>query len=379
MKILIVSQWFVSKDLSGGIYVPGGTERYAYGLAKQLQEDGCKVNALSTTRDKDKIGWDMLEGISVYSFKEPNRFYSYFIDFLSFINTLKAIKKFNPDIVHVVSVGYRFAVGAIAASKILRKKTLCSVTLIPHKEGRKRLPLFLDFFIYSKIIKWSDVIISLSKETKEVLIRETHHKKIVVIPSFLTGNYFREIEKNPNSILFVGRLEIAHKGTDFLIKALYYVKDGISSIKLYIVGKGSSLNYLKELVSDYKLEDNVIFCDYVPEKQLMDMYSQSEILAMPSLREGMPMVLLEAMSAGLPIVAFDIDCIAEALDDGKYGILVKTGDVEGLANQIITLLNNDELREYYSKMSLERSKKYTQVEVVRSIEKVYLNLCYGDD
>jgi glycosyltransferase involved in cell wall biosynthesis len=374
MKILIVSQYFVSKDSQGEIYIPGGTERYAYGLGKQLQDDGHMVEVLSTTMDKDKIGGDMLDGISVYSFKEPNRFYRFFIDILSFANTFKSIKKFNPDIVHVVSVGYRFAVGAIVASKLLRKKTLCSITLIPHKEGRKRLPIFLDFFIYSKIIKWCNVIISLSKETKEVLINETHHKRIVVIQSFLTGNYFRKMEKNPNSILFVGRLEVAHKGTDFLIKALYYVKDKIPSIKLYIVGKGSSLNLLKELVSDYKLEDNVIFCDYVTEKQLMKMYSQSEILAMPSLREGMPMVLLEAMSAGLPIVAFDIDCIAEALDDGKYGILVKKGYVEGLANQIIKLLNNDELREYYSKMSLERSKRYRQASVVREIEKVYSNL-----
>jgi glycosyltransferase involved in cell wall biosynthesis len=377
MKILIVSQYFVSKDTQGRIYVPGGTERYAYGLAKQLQEDGYKVKVLSTTMDKDKIGWDMLDGISVYSFKLPNRFYRFFFDLLSFANTIKAIKKFNPDIVHVISVGYRFAIGAIVASKILMKKTLSSITLIPHKEGRKPLPVFLDFFIFSKIIKWCDVIISLSRETKEVLIKETHHKKIGVIPSFITGNYFRKMEKNPNSILFVGRLEVAHKGTDFLIKALYYVKDRIPSVKLYIVGKGSSLNCLKELVSDYKLGDNVIFCDYVPEKQLMDMYSQSEILAMPSLMEGVPMVLLEAMSAGLPIVAFDIDCIAEVLENGKYGLLVKKGDVEGLADQLIKLLNNDELREHYSKMSLERSKGYRRANVVREIEKVYSEFVVG--
>ena len=379
MKILIVSHCFVSKDSNGKIHVPGGTERYVYGLAKQLQKDGYRVKVLSTTMDKDKIGCVALDGVSVYSFKMPNRFYGYFIDFLSFVNTLKSIKKFNPDIVHIVSVRYRFAVGAIAASNILRKKTIYTITLIPHKEGRKRLPFLLDYFIFSKIIKWSNVIISLSKETKEVLIKETHHKKIVVIPSFFTGNYFRKKEKNPNSILFVGRLEVAHKGTDFLIKALYYVKDKIPAIKLYIVGEGSSLNYLKELVSEHGLEDNIIFRGYVNENQLTEMYSRSEVLAMPSLREGMPMVLIEAMSAGLPIVAFDIDCIAEALENGKYGILVKKGDVEGLADQIIKLLKDDELRAYYSKMSLERSKKYTQVEVVRSIEKVYLNLCYEDD
>lgn len=375
MKILIVSQWFVSKDSQGQIHVPGGTERYAYGLAKQLQEDGYKVKVLSTTMDKYNIVRGTLDGVSVYSFKAPNRFYGHFIDFLSFLYTLKAIKMVNPDVVNIVSVRYRFAAGAIAASKILRKKTVYTITLIPHKEGRKRLPILSDHLIFTKIIKWSDIIISLSKEMKDVLTKEIHHKKILVIPSFLTRNYFRRVEKNPNAILFVGRLEVAHKGTDLLIKALYHVRDKIPSVKLYIVGEGSSSHYLKELVAEYGLEDNVIFCGYVTEKQLIEMYSRSELLAMPSHREGMPMVLLEAMSAGLPIVAFDIDCIAEALDGGMYGILVKKGDVEGLAEQIITLLKNNELRAYYTKKSLERSKKYTQVDVVRSIEKVYVKLC----
>ncbi len=377
MKILIVSQWFVSKDSQGRIHVPGGTERYTYGLAKQLHEDGYKVKVLTTTMEKDKIGWDALDGLSVYRFKVLNRFYGYFIDFFSFVNTLKAIRIFNPGIVHVVSVRYRFAVGAIAASKIMGKKMIYTITLIPHKEGRNRLSFILDHFIFSKIIKWCDVIISLSKETKESLIKEIRHNKVVTIPSFFTGNYFRKIEKNPNSILFVGRLEVAHKGTDFLLKALYYVREEIPTVKLYIVGTGNSLNYLKKLVYEYGLGYNVIFCGYVPENKLIEMYSRSEILVMPSLREGMPMVLLEAMSAGLPVVAFDIGCIAEALENGKYGILVKKGDVEGLADQIIKLLKNDRLREYYSKMGLERSKRYTLANVVREIEEVYSNLCYG--
>ncbi|CAD6492205.1 MAG: Glycosyltransferase Gtf1 [Candidatus Argoarchaeum ethanivorans] len=374
MKILIVSQWFVSKG-SDGMVIPGGTERYSYGLAKQLQEDGHTVMVLSTTTDKELAGLKVLNGISIYRFKIPERFYGYLADFLCFINLLKQ-KEFNPDIIHIVSTGYRFAFGGIIASKIMKKKTVYTITLIPFKEGRGRLPIFLDKFIFSKTVGWSDVIIALSKEMKEILAKEVHHKKIVVIPSFFTESYCEEGNKDKahNSILFVGRLAVAHKGVDFLIKAMNYVVKEIPSAKLNLVGEGPSLNYLKELVSEYGLGNNIIFCGHIDEDQLFEMYFKNEILAMPSLREGMPMVLLEAMSAGLPIVAFDIECIKEALEDGKHGILVKKGEIKELANQIIRLLNNDELREYYSRMSLERSKRYSQDEVVRDIEKIYLSI-----
>jgi glycosyltransferase involved in cell wall biosynthesis len=372
-KILIVGQWFVSED-DGKIVIPGGTERYVHGLAKQLQDDGYEVMVLSATTNKDEIGEWILDGIDVCKFKMPNRFYGHFADILAFVNTLKLIKKFNPDIVHVISVKYRFGAGAVAAAKVMGKKTVYTITLIPLKEGRNRLPLLLDHFIFSKMIKWSDVIISLSKEMKEFVLQDIRHAKMVIIPSFFTGNYRREREKRRNSLLFVGRLVIAHKGTDFLIKALRRVKKEIPTVKLHIVGEGDSLQYLEEIVSEYGLEKNVIFHGHIDESELIDMYSSSEILVMPSLMEGMPMVLLEAMSAGLPIIAFDIEPCVEALDGGKYGILVKTGDVKSLAQRIIELLKNGGQRAHYSRMSMKRSEDYLQETVVRRIEEVYSGL-----
>lgn len=376
MKILIVGQWFVSKDSHGMIYVPGGTERYAYGLAKQLQEDGYKVKVLSTIMDKDKIGWDVLDGVSVYRFKMPNRFYGYFIDFLSFVNTLKLIKKFDPDIVHVISTRFRFDIGAVVASKIMKKKTVTTITTLPHEEGRGWLPILFDNFVSTKIIKRVDVIIALSNEMKEILKSKIHPKKMVIIPNPPVKSYYKKMAKEHNSVLFVGRLEIATKGVDLLIKALHYVQMEVPDVKLHICGTGDEkvLDCLLGLVSRYKLQKNILFCGHLNDDALADKYSSCEILVMPSFREGMPLVLIEAMSAGLPIVAFDIGCIAEALDDGKFGILVKKGEVKDLADQIIRLLKNDELKGYYSKKSMERSKKYMQAEVMRNIEKVYSDL-----
>lgn len=375
MRILIVGQWLVEKE-KGEIFIPGGTERHVYELAKQLQKNDYEVKVLSATVNKDKTEGGVLDRIEVHRFRVPSGFYGYFIDILSFEKTLKLVKKFNPDIVHVISTRYRFAAGAIIAAKIMKKKVVYTRTTLPCEEGRDWLPILFDNLISAKIIKQVDVIIALSKEMKEVLMSKIQPKKMVIIPSPSAKSYYKKMGKERNSILFVGRLEIATKGIDLLIKALHYVQMEIPDVKLYVCGSGDekTKDYLLELVSRYKLQKNILFCGHLNDDALTDKYSSSEILAMPSLREGMPNVLREALIAGLPVVAFDIGCVKEALEGGKYGVLVKKGDIKELANKIIKLLKNDELREYYSKMGLEGGKKYTQAEVMRRIEKIYSDL-----
>ena len=208
-KILIVGQWFVSED-GGKIIIPGGTERYVYGLAKQLQSDGYEVMVLSATANKDEVGFNTLDELNLYAFKVTEKLYGYSVDILSFINTLKFIRRFNPDIVHVISARYRFATGAIAAAKIIKVKTVYTRTTRPHTENRKWLPVILDDLIFIKIIKQADVIIALSREMKIILEKEIHHKLIQIIPSFTMKNYYNNIEKDKNCILFVGRLDKPH-------------------------------------------------------------------------------------------------------------------------------------------------------------------------
>lgn len=375
MKILIVSQWFVLKH-SNKICVPGGTERYSYGLAKQLQKDGYQVMVLSTATNRNEVGFEVLDGINTYKFKEPNKFYGYIIDFLSFLNTLKTIKKFNPDIIHVVSCRYRFGFGAITAAKVMRKRTVYTAELPPTLQTSNLLLRFFNFFA-SKLIERIDVIISPSTEVKDILAHQINPKKILVIPNFITRSYYKKSAKERNSILFVGRLDIKQKGVDSLIHALHYVQKEIPDVKLHVCGNGYSQDYLKKLVRVYGLEKNIIFHGHLDDEELTNMYSKCGIFVFPSLYESFGIVVTEAMSAGLPIVSYNLDCVSEILDGGKYGILVKKGEIKGLADKIIRLLKDDELREHYSRMSLERSKRYTQVEVVRNIEKMYLNLFGG--
>jgi len=371
MRILIVGQWFVSEEY-GKIIFPGGTERYVYALAKQLIEDGYTVKVLSATNNNTEVKRKFLDGIEVHSFKAPNKFYGFFIDFLSFINTIKTVKSFNPDVAHVVSTRYRFSFGAILALKLLKKKIVFTRTNLPNKKGRMWVAILIDNSIISKIIQKVDVIISLSDEMQNSVIQELNPKKMVIIPNpFLSFNY-PDMDKELNSILFVGRLDLISKAIDQLIKALYFVQLEVADVKLHICGNGDeyTMNYLSDIISNYNLQNNVIFHGHLNDDELAEKYTMCEMIVLPYTMEGaVSYVMVEAMCAGLPIVAYDLDCFCDVLDGGKFGILVKKGDVNDLANQLIKLLKNDELRRYYSKKSLDKSNELSNA--INKIEEIY--------
>jgi L-malate glycosyltransferase len=370
MKVLIVGQCFVSA-INGEICIPGGTERYVYGLAKQLQIDNYEVAVLSTTKDKKEVGWEILNEINVYKMYVPSKFYSLLADLYLFLISLKIIRDFNPAIVHTISPFYKFSPGAIAAAKFFKKKTVYTRTTFPHEQGRHFLSIFLDNFVFSNMLKHADVTIVLSEQMKMAMSKK--FSRLEIIPSFITKSYYKNAFKNSCSILYVGRLD-KFKGVDILIKSIFYVKNKIPLIKLHIVGSGECLNYLTNLIRLYNLEENVIFEGHLNDSELSDIYPQSDIFVFPSFKEGLPMALIEAMSAGLPIIASDIEPCIELLEMGKYGILVKKGDSKALADAICTLMADDSLKNHYSKLCLEKSTQYLQKTIVKRIEYLYNSL-----
>ncbi|MCK5611735.1 glycosyltransferase family 4 protein [Candidatus Pacearchaeota archaeon] len=370
-KILLVGPNFIS-EMNGKINIPGGTERYVYGLAKQLQIDNYKVTVLSSTPHKNESGNYKLDGIDVCRFFISNKKFGYLADLLSFLNTIKLVKKFNPDIVHIIAPRYRFSAGALVAAKIFKKKTVYTRTTLPHRGHRNKIPIFVDEFVFVNILKFADVTIVLSREMERCM-EKGFLSKMMVIPSFIMESYHGDIEKSQNHILYVGRLDRL-KGIDDLIKSIWYVKKEIPNIKLSIVGDGEYLSDLLNLVSDYDLKDNIIFEGHLYDDELVNMYSKSEIFVFPSYLEGMPMAVIEAMSAGLPIIASDIEPCIEILEDGKYGVIVKKGDSKAIANNIVSLLMDDKLKKHYAEMCLKKSKRYTLDYIAQEIENVYEDL-----
>ncbi len=173
------------------------------------------------------------------------------------------------------------------------------------------------------------------------------------------------------NILFVGRLE-KRKGADYLLKAYQRVKHDIPNSRLIIVGPGTKLRdkYEKQ-VKKYDLKD-VIFAGHTSHEELPRYYKTADVFCAPATGwESFGIVLLEAMAVGKPIVASDIDGYASILTHGAEGLLVPPKDDKSLAQALISLLNDEKLRQEMGAKGILKAKEYDWENVARRVEGLY--------
>jgi glycosyltransferase involved in cell wall biosynthesis len=177
-----------------------------------------------------------------------------------------------------------------------------------------------------------------------------------------------------NDILIgaIGRL-VWQKGFAHLIECVPEIARTYPDVKILIVGDGPLLERLEALGERLKVKDNLIFADF--RSDIKEIFSAVDLLVVPSLLEGFPMVTLEAMAMAKPIVATRIDGITEQITDGVNGILVPPKDPSALSKGIIQVLSD---RELARSMGLAARKKVEQEfsvdKMVAETEKVYLSL-----
>ncbi|MFC1956965.1 glycosyltransferase family 4 protein [Chloroflexota bacterium] len=173
------------------------------------------------------------------------------------------------------------------------------------------------------------------------------------------------------NILFVGRLE-KRKGADYLLKAYRRVKRDIPNSRLIIVGPGTKLRdkYEKQ-VKKYDLKD-VVFTGHTSHEELPRYYKTADVFCAPATGwESFGIVLLEAMAVGKPIVASDIDGYASILTHGAEGLLVPPKDDKSLAQALISLLNDEKLRQEMGAKGILKAQEYDWKNVARQVEGLY--------
>jgi len=205
--------------------------------------------------------------------------------------------------------------------------------------------------ILSKI---TDKIVAVSEDVKEDIIRydSIDPSKIEVIPNGIDVERFNP-EKNTTDIRkefsleeddivigFVGRI-VPAKGLEYLLNALPYLNEEFKSIKLLIVGEGSLVEELKERAKKNNIFDNILFIGR--RRDIPEILASINIFVMPSIAEGLPNALLEAMAMGKPIVTTEVGGIPEIVKNGFNGLLVPPRDTLSLSKAIKELIGNDRL------------------------------------
>lgn len=173
-------------------------------------------------------------------------------------------------------------------------------------------------------------------------------------------------------ILFVHWLA-KRKGAHLLIPiAKRLSKLQITNYKLLVIGDGPLKEKIIREIEENNLGDFVKILGKIPNRELMGYYANADIFIVPSMQEGFPRVLLEAMAAGVPYVAFDVGAVQEILPKIAQNFIVERGNINEFAEKIKLLLSNQELYNQFKKEGIEKVKEYSLDKIIDKFIELFL-------
>ena len=181
---------------------------------------------------------------------------------------------------------------------------------------------------------------------------------IIVIPNAKTSFKDSKATLQNKKAIAVGRYTY-QKGFDMLLTAWKTVSMSHPDWQLELIGNGELREELMSQIETLGLKEVVNLKNATTD--ILSEYVNASLLVMPSRYEGLPMVLLEAMSVGLPVVAFECKCgPKDIIENGVNGVLVSPNDVEELGLRIIQMIDSPSMRKKIGCKAVERSQSYTQ-------------------
>ena len=284
------------------------------------------------------------------------------------LDILKNVKKIAPDVIICKGGGYLFFdfFTVIFLSKLIDVPVvgewMGSDLLLKSSPMRTWMKKFL-------LSRFSINFVQSEQMFKEAM-KLNPESNIEILPDkgvdteFFKPKYESIDQSETVRILYLGRLHEV-KGLEYLIKAFSSVNDKHPNSTLTIVGEGDEKERLMKMSRSLGLEDDVEFTGEVVYKETLEYYQKSDIFVLPSLSEGLPNVLMEAMACGLPSVVTHVGGNKELIKKGKGGFIVNTKSSSELSEAINELIEDPELRKTMGQFNRQRVKKYDTKRLMR--------------
>ncbi len=375
------------KILHLGKYFPpdyGGVERVTYVTANGAVEAGYDVTVIvfnsSQKYKREKIG-----GIKVI--RLPRIVKIFRTPFTTPIVSL--IKEIKPDLIHLHIPNPWFELNLLFYL-ILNPKTKIVATY--HSDVINYTPihfignLIRYIYIFPLLKLFCKRIMATSPNyVKGSFILSNVSEKVSVIPLGIDIPRYKTKEKiksDKKNLLFVGRL-FPYKGLEYLLYAVKIISDIRKDFILYVVGEGELRKKLEKEVKSLMIEDFVKFVGKLSDKEVLKYYNSCDIFILPSIfkSEAFGITQLETMAFGKPIISTNIDGsgVSYVNINSVTGITVEPKNSKALANAIIKLLDNEQLRLRMGRNGRERLKKYfDQDKMVKDILNVYKDVLKGN-
>jgi len=337
----------------------GGASMNVLLLMKYMVSKGHTVGLVSAN---EKRLISEAENLGVKVFVNP-----YFVrrlhplnDLRAFIPVYRAIKEFKPDLIHAHStkagIIVRFWAGLLNFKPVIFTAHGWAFT-----EGRK----YWKRWILAQMEKLAGFattkIICVSEHDRELALKfkvASPDKLVVIYNGVDPERFLKPHERKSGSktvVTYVGRLA-PPKDLITLLKAVKL----LSGVEVLIVGDGELRDKVEKYVFENGLSEKVLLLG--EREDVPEILSNSDIFVLPSRWEGLPFTIIEAMMAGLPVVASKVGGVPELVDDGITGFLVPPGDHLSLAQAIRKLVDDKNLREKMGKLGREKALKLFTVE-----------------
>lgn len=300
-------------------------------------------------------------------------------DISTLFDIITLIKKEKPDILHLHGYGAT-NFGLLAAHFYEVKCVVHEHFVDPAMPAYQKLADYL-------LTRFADYGIAVSSSVKEFMIEQRSMREgdVEVVFNGAPLNEFSPVSSDeiavqrskwniPDGCMVaatIGRLD-EQKGNKYFVEAARIILRKRQDIRFMIVGDGPYYEQLKALCTEYEINEDVIFTGYCAD--VPSLQSMVDIQVFPSLWEGTPLTLFEAMAMQRPIVSTTVDGLGEVLHDRKNAMLMQPRDANALAESIEYLLDRPEEAARLAKQAREDSKTYDIQATVERLQDIYEEL-----
>ena len=355
----------------------GGAQRFLHTLITHLDKIKYEILVAAGPSSSIKnqvlsIKYDLLDvlnknNIETIRLKYLLRGINPWHDFLAALELMRLIKNWRPDTIFLNSSKAGF-LGSFVAKYLIHNTKYKILYRIggwsfndPWPKWKKRLWIIIELFS----ARWKDIIIvnnrhdfdqanRLKIKPKEKLVL-IHNGLDVYKSEFMPKEEARlmlyEKAAHQSGKIFQGKTIIGAianfyppKGLKYLIEAAEHFKNR-DDVVFIVIGDGQERKNLELRIKNYGLENKVLLLGQIPDAYRF--LPAFDIFVLPSVKEGFPWVVIEAMAAKLPIIATEVGAVPEIIEDGKNGFMVEPARPEKIAEKIQDLLNDDRLRQEF--------------------------------
>ena len=350
----------------------GGLQQVVVNICRSIDRENFKVSVLCLRALGEFVPDVQSLGIKVFSLPQKKRG----VDYLSFLKVARILRQEKIDVIHTHNT-QPFVDGTLGA-------LLSGVKTIVHTDHARDFPdkrryMFAEWLMSHFAYR----VVGVSEHTSANLIKyeKISPTKVITIPNGIDGSRFLiEIDrnkkrqelgiKNKGPIIGLGVRLTEQKGITYLLQAMPQVIKSFPDIILVIAGDGELKSSLQNEAKELGVTDNVLLLG--ARLDIPELLKLFDIYVLPSLWEGMPMVLLEAMAAGCPVVATDVGGVSKVITDGENGLLAAPEDPQQLVDGVIKLLSNSDLRQLFIENGLRKfKKKFSSDKMTQQYERLY--------